>query len=621
MAVRVNGVTLKAETGGEVLITELGSLTGWTLVSGTTYQTTITAQPVNLFSGLTQLPLSHSPSTGWYQLPAVTFNDGGTMTITDPVDLAGMPDLSGASIMAYSGGGTDPTPILEYDADAGTITTAASPGFTAIPGNRYIVTNALGLIQPGQWVVSGTSAPWTLYYDAASPSDLGALSAQTLTAGNAISIQASNVVVDGFVVAGAGDVGINIASGSNTVSDDVVVDSYRIGIGVYANDLLVTHNVVMANGTGFDVRGASACTILENEVEFNWGDAFDIRGPTDAITLTRNYIHHQFQVLVHPDGFQAWGLVGGATGSDENMVFDQNVDMFNGQLFYTEGDTAGVQLTNNVIADASSNEVLPNAINGSPYIISGNSFLLPGLGAFQAFSGGDYALQNNVFGAEVGLSTTNGGTLTSDYNLFHTPVPDGAIAFSDDGRFLDYASVGVLTQETGLDAHLQVAPASAAISAHMPFVQTVVNDPTYFQSTTDTLSVVSVTGFSVGDIIEINMDGVQRQITAINGLLITFSPALPAVLFQGRAMVDDWGPNPVDLVRDATLAAGSPWLTASSSGGPVGAQVSIASFQAGAFGHASRVLPTITADVQAMIAPTPRSGRSTSTEGAGVALC
>ena len=159
-------------------------------------------------------------------------------------------------------------------------------------------------------------------------------------------------------------------------------------------------------------------------------------------------------------------------------------------------------------------------------------------------------------------------------------------------------------QDTGWDEHSAQASADVPLSTHMPRVQTSILQGAYFNCTPGSFAVTSTAGFKVGDTVEINMDGIARTVTSVDSSGVSFTPPLPGMIFVDRIMLDDWGPSPASLQRDASLPAGSPGLTLSSSGGPVGTPVSLPSFQAGEMGHGVRVLPALTADVQAII-PNP----------------
>jgi hypothetical protein len=65
----------------------------------------------------------------------------------------------------------------------------------------------------------------------------------------------------------------------------------------------------------------------------------------------------------------------------------------------------------------------------------------------------------------------------------------------------------------------------------------------------------------VGDVIEIELDGVARTVTAVAGNTVTFTPAFP-VSTQGGMIIAIWGPGATNLVLDLSLQPTSPAIDA-----------------------------------------------------------
>jgi hypothetical protein len=74
----------------------------------------------------------------------------------------------------------------------------------------------------------------------------------------------------------------------------------------------------------------------------------------------------------------------------------------------------------------------------------------------------------------------------------------------------------------------------------------------------DTVTVTAGAAFAVGDYIEIADDGVARQITAIAGSDLTFTPALAAS--TTNVVVQNWATESANLAADFHLATGSPCI-------------------------------------------------------------
>jgi hypothetical protein len=106
------------------------------------------------------------------------------------------------------------------------------------------------------------------------------------------------------------------------------------------------------------------------------------------------------------------------------------------------------------------------------------------------------------------------------------------------------------------------------------------------------------------------MDGVVRTVTAIDTTdkLVTFTPALyRATPGDGEGwaalgrndFLENWGTR-TNFARDSRLAPGSPGLTMSSTGGPIGSLINLANYRVSDFdGDGVRDNPPLPADVQA----------------------
>lgn len=67
----------------------------------------------------------------------------------------------------------------------------------------------------------------------------------------------------------------------------------------------------------------------------------------------------------------------------------------------------------------------------------------------------------------------------------------------------------------------------------------------------------------MGDVIEIENDGVARTVTAVGATTITFDTALPTAS-AADALVENWGAGATNLDIDLSLAAGSVCIDAAS---------------------------------------------------------
>ena len=94
------------------------------------------------------------------------------------------------------------------------------------------------------------------------------------------------------------------------------------------------------------------------------------------------------------------------------------------------------------------------------------------------------------------------------------------------------------------------------------------------------------------DYVEVNFDGIPRQITAIDGAAFTIRPALDKVPERAWLVVN-WG-DQQDFTLDLRLKPGSPAAELAEDSGPVGSTLDIAAYHAGDFdGDGQRDLPDL----------------------------
>ncbi|MFH1377881.1 MAG: choice-of-anchor Q domain-containing protein [Planctomycetota bacterium] len=85
--------------------------------------------------------------------------------------------------------------------------------------------------------------------------------------------------------------------------------------------------------------------------------------------------------------------------------------------------------------------------------------------------------------------------------------------------------------------------------------------------TTTTVRVTNAaTDFSIGDVIEINRDGIVRTVTNVVSDTVTFTPALD-IASNSRYSVHNWGPGATDFSIDLQLQPSSPCIDAGTSTG------------------------------------------------------
>ena len=304
---------------------------------------------------------------------------------------------------------------------------------------------------------------------------------------------------------------------------------------------------------------------------------------TRGVTIRRNYIHHHL-LSGHPDNIQMYRGV-----KDVKLI--ENLAIGGGQSLMTE-EVDGGELTGNVFVSSAANMILFGHGNSNSWTMQNNTFALPGYG-ITSLTGKNYDARHNIFYGSFG---TLAPSYRGDSNLF-TLMPRGA-------RFENYATFADVARNTGQEANsvLNVSPLRNA-----PIAQGVAE--VLSQATRDSLLLRDAESFKVGDIVEINWDGIARTLLKVEATTapnlgkprqytrITFAPQLPALPLR-FVVVDDWSRSE-DLNLDTRL---KPDVTEK-----VGSSIDVAAFERGDFdGDGKRDLPEMPAEVQASL-PNPNA--------------
>ena len=189
-------------------------------------------------------------------------------------------------------------------------------------------------------------------------------------------------------------------------------------------------------------------------------------------------------------------------------------------------------------------------------------------------------------------------SLTSDYNLFCLNRDEQTVYHVAKPRWRNFTSLADVAQATQQEQHSRRARPAFR---HAPFCQaaTVWDDAN--RADRLALRVAEAGGemadFQPGDRVEINGDGVLRQITAVEGQSIRFAPPLPQRPLRD-ALVWNWKAA-ASTALDLRPAAGSPALTVGEGGKPAGATLDIPAFQRGDFdGDGQRDIPELPPDLR-----------------------
>lgn len=654
ITIRKPGITLMAVPGDTVIIQPVikvgaagapGVTSPWTLcrecqipkAGYSIYKTELDWAPARFFNKLSPIELSHFPDSGWRIVPSNVSSSGtgpSAATVFTDSSLASLGDLSQASIVYSSAivGAALPSKIISYDPLTGTVSIPAQSGVSQNSPSldKYLVTNALSLIGPEQWAVEkNSSGTYTLYYETRTGSNLtDTWGFGSRAPNNAVSIMADRATVWGLIVTGSNN-GISTSANDSKVLYNIAI--HNTGVGFVSRGSPTTpvvnatfkNNYSLMNLVGMSSLYTNGLNAIQNEIYMNFTDAIQLGNPSSNLNYIRNYVHFHNQPILHPDGIQILLPVPGTTTVIDGFNFESNVLLLNGQSVFTSPLTKNPIVKNNIISDSSACSILPGAYPGTTQTITENS-ILHNMSFFNAFPpDAKYILKNNIyytgnpslFRMQYGVRFSD-PTSKNDINYFSTYFKSDfnafirqseAVQFAISPAWKTWSSLSDFSVATGADKNSTSTTGLNFIN-YPKFSDQVVpwNDPLstekFTSSTLSSIPVATPKAYQIGDIIEINMDGIPRKVTAIKDDFITFSPKLPKLLFNNNAIVNNWGPNPPSLIRDYSLIPGSPELTMSSVGGRVGSNLKLTEFFAGFFNGATwRSIPLMPSELKGTV--------------------
>lgn len=602
---------LRAAPGERVILSGFEPIKGWQPQAGGLYTATVEGPVTDLFVGLQLQPVSRWTDTEQPMRPLTTEKKGTTFKdpagLADPVlkEVAAAPG-SLLAFLYYSGRNTfGSLPVKGLDLAAGTVTLAKPSGLGGGKGkssDRYQLVNHPRLIaKAGQWAFEDLDGGKVrLTFRPRTPADL----AQTqyrrggrralLMIGGGGRGPVSNVRIEGLEVCGSIDAGISVQGSSGiAVSGCLIHNCDGTGLAMRRSDhVRFTGNLVLGNGGGMGVTSSHDVLVEKNEVAFNLVDGIDVAGNVTGkpngepesfdIVARRNYFHHHL-LLSHPDNFQCYRGV-------HRLTIEDNLLLWGGQALMTEEIDHSV-VRNCIAVGTGAVALIFGHSNSWDWTVEHCTVGLGGWGAF-SFTAKDYAVHDSiVWNNAMSLPET----LKSDYNLFYNNDPEAPIYIVTKPRWrrlttpAEAAATGHEAHSVRTDPKFRLAPVFQA-----PATWDDANTASY-------LKLRAGSGrFEVGDKIEINGDGVLRQVTAATEDSVTFAPPLPGRPFRD-ALIWNWK-KAASTELDLRPAAGSPALTAGRDGKPVGADLDIAAYKRGEFsGAGKREIPALPDDVRAAL--------------------
>jgi hypothetical protein len=249
----------------------------------------------------------------------------------------------------------------------------------------------------------------------------------------------------------------------------------------------------------------------------------------------------------------------------------------------------GGEVAGNIFWNAGAFMVRFDHANSLNWDVHNNTIGGSGYGPYTMTASG-YSFHENVTIGQVSIPTI--GVYTGDRNLFHNPTTGVILRTSSPSK--NYTSLSTFQTDTGQELN---SASGNPLFANAPLVATVAD--TVPGDTTTSLTLRSVTGFAVGDHVQVNSDGVVRAITSINTTtrVVTIDVPLPMIPMWPTTVVENWK-TATNFNLDFTLSAGSPGLTLGATGGRVGSTISAAGYIAGDFtADGVRDIPALFSDI------------------------
>jgi len=590
-------LTVRAAKGERVVISGFAPIEGWKDLGGGLYAVTMT-EPVNeLFVGYVEQQCARWPANGT-RLPILAVDHSErAFAIAPPKDepfLAEVAKDPKSATVFYLDGFANwfcYLRIASFDVTSGKIKLVAEKWNSNMKqeGNTFSIMNHPALVRkPGDWAFAAEGTGGTLYFRPKSLGDLKKTqhrpSKYSLVDISNWKMRPSNVIVEGFEITGAGDVGVKACADSLTLRRCIVHHNAHGGLSVRgAKNLKVLSNVIIANGgNGFSAAFIDGGLIEGNEIGWNLTDGLAVAGDnsgkwklgmpaaTHDVEIRRNYIHHHV-LQAHPDNLQFYRGVA-------NVKVCENVFLWGGQSLMAE-QADDIEVSGNVVMGCNAIMLICGHGNCNRWRFKGNTLWGAGLGYF-SFTGRDYEVTENLF---IGGTMPYGegkAEVRSKGNHF-TPSYHGQTA----KPWKRYDSIAKALEEIkqeegsteGALAFKNFPGAFAVGKADGNATDAVALRGKYDRS-----------GFAVGDKVELNGDGRLRTVKSFDGSRLVFEPALPEPPFRG-VLAANWGKATSTVIDNRPFAER-------------GSKVSVADFAAGdLLGKGTRTLPVLPSDVAASI--------------------
>ena len=610
---------IQGAAGERVIVTGFEPITGWAAAGDGVYTAEVPELVNGLFVGLEAQPLARWPRTTSEWLP---FGEGDSNTVSFAVlsgldkapdeikAIASTPRSAQMYAFVRQPDAYSTYPIKSLDLEKGRIFVGMQrwwPIYTGGGKDTFVIQNHPLLIKSaGEWACAAKEdggKAHTVYFKPKNAQDLGTVFYRTR--GSIVYLrEVTGVVIRNLEISGAGGTGIETWETKDCVIESCTVhNSFNYGISVRkSRDMIIRSNIVIANeDSGISVASTDSALVEGNEVCFNMVDGVRVIGNVSGrpgtepdstnVTVRRNYVHHHCY-LSHPDNMQ---MFRGAS----RVKIEDNLFLFGGQNTMTE-EACDSEMRGNVSLFTSAFIVIFGHKNAHRWTATGNTFGYGGWGSI-AMDGERYAFFDNLF-IGTGLNILPNET-TSDHNVFLTrPYAPTILRVG----YKEHTDIAKAREATQTDAHSLAFP--DVPFANMPKAFSLyehTDDPgklaraDYLVFRTRGKSpTAKAPDFTAGDNIEINGDGIMRNVTAVDSKGITFTPPLPQLPFRD-AFILNWG-NSKSTTPDLSVDAAHPMMTAARDGKRAGSALDIAAIQRGELlANGKRTLPPLPDDLKA----------------------
>ncbi|MDQ3814087.1 MAG: right-handed parallel beta-helix repeat-containing protein [Armatimonadota bacterium] len=605
-------LTLRAAEGAQPVMTGMAPISGWKLWRDGIYSAEVEARAKDLFVGAARLSLACWPKVDQPWLPVTAIDvDKKTLTFSGQVPVP--QQMRDVKIYAHEAGRMDyefrPITGMTVEGPGGTVSLSEDTVKKVKSGGtkRFVFFNAKEFItEPGEWALEYLDKERTrLYFKPEKPEDLAATQFRQGGSGIRIARPGANVRISGFIITGVTGSGIGTNRANKIVVENCVLYNNGTGIGLGgSSDITLRKCLVMQNYSGVSGGGIKKLTLEQCEVAFNDEDGITMNGRvydkasqkigSSDLRFSQCYVHHH-QYQGHPDNIQFFRGVG-------RTQFEKCLLMYGGQQLMME-QTEEMRLADSVVLASINRSMNLFSYKGEGkkgWDLENNTVGFTRYVPVQ-FGGPNSRSWANLFFGFFMPTAYDAQGLKSDYDWFWPSPTHPKIASFSIGK-TGYTDPSQYATKSGNEAHGRRADPKLR------------NVPAFMMvafgggaSSTERLKMdasAAADYFAVGNLVEVNGDGVQRKVTAVEKEFITIAPPLPSAPFR-YSVVFNWKGNS-NFQLDTRPVDGSPILTAGPDGKAAGSSLNIADYQKGDFdGDGQRDLPAIPAELQKILPARP----------------